>query len=724
MSKLWIVHRHVRLRAALARLSGVAAEHRVDGAPTDDVFATASAPAAILIGFEGDFERELDFLHRHADRLRETHRRLLAAPEDAAEVMRLTGAGADELIDGRPDPRALRDFVVHAVAHRAAEPLAARRERERLADRFAHWFGELEIPGLLRTLDPALARLPLLVRGVSGSGRGLAARYVERFRRHDANGVQLRVDPSEPDPIRALETRLAAAPRARTTTIWLDDVDGFPVAAQRVLGDWIRVGPPAGLAPGTLRWIATAQPETAGGRGVLEPGLAAALSALTIELPSLANDPEATADFARRLVADWSARFGGPERRLDDDAFAVLETIAWVGDRVAVEGALHAALVRHGEPTLTAAHLEGGSAATLARAGAADSVPADDASEDRAAPPSPAVLFDEAPVIPPPEPAAPPGTPGPAADDSLTPSAATAELERAFAEGGLESAPTDAAEAGRAPTDAAPEEDPSRAMSDEAFGRLDPPAAAPPTPAAPAASATSSSPSSTPPADAPSWRRLARSLSHEIRNPLVSIRTFTQLLPDHFEDDQFRERFTDLVGRDIDHIDAVIDRLARAAEREKVETEAIDVSALIESLLDARRSEIGERRLLVLRELERDAPVALADAQGIEIALAGLLDRALAALPERGDLFVATRRIERGPDGAPRLRVLLRHHNPELAGVSRDTVADATLAANAIEYVLAETIVQASGGQLTIDATDAQETLILVDLRTPGDRPG
>ena len=33
--------------------------------------------------------------------------------------------------------------------------------------------------------------------------------------------------------------------------------------------------------------------------------------------------------------------------------------------------------------------------------------------------------------------------------------------------------------------------------------------------------------------------------------------------------------------------------------------------------------------------------------------------------------------------------------------------------------VLAETVVASSGGTLTIDATDAQETLILIDLQTP-----
>jgi signal transduction histidine kinase len=215
------------------------------------------------------------------------------------------------------------------------------------------------------------------------------------------------------------------------------------------------------------------------------------------------------------------------------------------------------------------------------------------------------------------------------------------------------------------------------------------------------------------------WRRLARSLSHEIRNPLVSIRSFAELLPDHYDDETFRQRFVELVGRDVSHISNVISQMLSVAEHEKVQTEAIDVSALIEELLDERRERIGQRRLLVLRELERDAPLAWAEAGPLRVALAGLLDRTLDSLPERGDLFVATRRIARGNDGEPRLRILLRHHSPDLGHGAGSGLEELSHTANVLEYALAETVVRSSGGSLTIDSSDSQELLILIDLRTP-----
>ena len=711
MSKLWIVHRQARRRDALARLAGLAADEIVVGTPDGAAFVDAAAPAALLIALDDDFELELEFLHRHRERLEGTRRLLLVAPQDVAEAKRLTGAQNDEILDTLPHARDLRAFVLSAVAHRNAEPLAERRDRERIAHRFASWFGELEIPGLMRALDPSLATLPLLVRGAAGSGRSLVARYVELYRLHGGVGPTLRIDAREvvdlESIVERLLTRNASAERSgpaaqkRVRTIWIDEADALAPSVQRGLAEWLRLGTAPGAAVAdTLRWVATAGP--AGMRDRLDPLLAGAFAPLGINVPALVDHPEALESFAAQVVAEWTSRVGGPARRLSPDALDALDAHAWVGDRAAVESLLITALANTSVTSADPLHSEDLGLAGInlhfsgsnADAREGDTDFAGGPAEAIDSEPAPPVAFAEAEVIAP--------------EPLQAPSDATSGFERAFSEGLPEATPPVAQPAdmnGGILGD--PNVDISTEMSESAFdiARAG---------VRPAEEGWSQS-----------WRRLARSLSHEIRNPLVSIRTFTELLPEHYADESFRERFTELVGRDVAHIDEVVDRLARAASQEKLEATPVDVSALIEGLLDERREAIGERRLLVLRELERDAPIAWADALSLEIALAGLLDRALAALPERGDLFVATRRIERGPDGTPRLRVLLRHHNPELAGsASRllgndPALADVSPANNVIEYVLAETIVEASGGQLTIDATDAQETLILVDLRTP-----
>src|SRR3954451_935564 len=57
------------------------------------------------------------------------------------------------------------------------------------------------------------------------------------------------------------------------------------------------------------------------------------------------------------------------------------------------------------------------------------------------------------------------------------------------------------------------------------------------------------------------WTDLAASMSHEIRNPLVAIKTFAQLLPERFEDLDFRREFNDIVVGEIDRLDKMINQI-------------------------------------------------------------------------------------------------------------------------------------------------------------------
>jgi len=57
------------------------------------------------------------------------------------------------------------------------------------------------------------------------------------------------------------------------------------------------------------------------------------------------------------------------------------------------------------------------------------------------------------------------------------------------------------------------------------------------------------------------WTELAAAMSHEIRNPLVAISTFAQLLPDRYGDDEFRGEFSELVSHEIARLNSMIDQI-------------------------------------------------------------------------------------------------------------------------------------------------------------------
>ncbi|MFT4570861.1 MAG: signal transduction histidine kinase [Candidatus Binatia bacterium] len=72
-------------------------------------------------------------------------------------------------------------------------------------------------------------------------------------------------------------------------------------------------------------------------------------------------------------------------------------------------------------------------------------------------------------------------------------------------------------------------------------------------------------------------------LAHEIRNPLVSIRTFTQLLPERYDDPEFRSSFLDLTLSEVDRIcNLVGELLAYARPPADSDLQTTDVSSCVD----------------------------------------------------------------------------------------------------------------------------------------------
>ena len=55
-------------------------------------------------------------------------------------------------------------------------------------------------------------------------------------------------------------------------------------------------------------------------------------------------------------------------------------------------------------------------------------------------------------------------------------------------------------------------------------------------------------------------------LAHELKNPMVTIKTFAQLLGDRYEDENFRARFQEIVGGDIERMDDLLEAMIEFAD--------------------------------------------------------------------------------------------------------------------------------------------------------------
>jgi hypothetical protein len=148
----------------------------------------------------------------------------------------------------------------------------------------------------------------------------------------------------------------------------------------------------------------------------------------------------------------------------------------------------------------------------------------------------------------------------------------------------------------------------------------------------------------------------------------------------------------------------------------------VNVAALVEQLLEERRSQIHARRLVVLKEIDSRSSSALCGEAQLRFALECLLDQAFEWAPERTDLYLASKHHPTGLRGGPSVRVLIRFHDPspsKAAGVDDGVGEDLSLASTSIEMVLPELVIRSENGTLTVDTSDAGEIVVLLDLPAP-----
>lgn len=641
MAPLWIVDRSPRRRAALARLAA-ASESAVIGAPGDPRFESAPVPEVVLLALDGDWELELQFAHASGERAAGARWILLGSPDQEQAAQRLFDTRIVEFLRYPPAADLLRARIAGRSDTGAVPPLSERARRAAVSRRFACWFEDLELPDVLRALDPKLADVPLLIRGETGTGRGLVARYVHLFGGTGRGALVLVPCSRETRPAdlsRAIAEVRGAGPSLSSLAIWLEDVGQLPRSTQRELLSWLEIGAPGGVAGAPrVRWIATLQEEA---WDSLDPELRRALGGLTLRLPALRERPHAIRRIAAEIARDWSAQRQERPRRFAEDALAVMDEYPWPGNLRELEALVVQSLAASGADPLLAddLQLEGAAFAPLLASEVGTLIEEGEAQETLGAAPSEAEI------------------------DSLLghmdPSARTRDSATPFSGARDSGAPT------------------RPASGDGVLARL------------------------------------VAALSRDVRNPLTTIRTFAELLPERFDDPAFRDRFAESLADDAGHLDALIERLAGLANLSHPLRDKVDVSALLEELLEQRRQKIRSQRLLVLKELDTSEPHALCDRDQLHFALDTLLGKALEWVPTHGDVYLASRHHPSGSSGGPSVRVLIRFHDP---GTGAAPPRAGGIVEGSVELMIAELVVRAQGGTLSLTSTDGEETVILIDL--------
>ena len=246
-------------------------------------------------------------------------------------------------------------------------------------------------------------------------------------------------------------------------------------------------------------------------------------------------------------------------------------------------------------------------------------------------------------------------------------------------------------------------------------------------------------------ADKEFFTRLAARLSHELKNSLVSIKIYAQLLPERYDDPEFRTQFRGIVSSEVNRVDLLVQNLTFFTRPLVLVYEEVRTDELLDTCFRRLTTEFSQKRLLQVNlagqktpPSETDLPVVTlrknfdipsqieGDVIRLEQAFEHILRNALQSLPQGGRLTVSATGAGPAdfPDGQlPAGGALRLDWQDTGEGIALDQlphIAEPFITTRNVGVGLGLTIVkrivERHGGRLTVDSTLGVGTKVTVIL--------
>ncbi len=217
---------------------------------------------------------------------------------------------------------------------------------------------------------------------------------------------------------------------------------------------------------------------------------------------------------------------------------------------------------------------------------------------------------------------------------------------------------------------------------------------------------------------------LTAGLAHEIRNPLVAIRTFTQLLPERYDDAEFREGFQGLALKEVDRICGLITDLLSFARPSKPNVAPEDMSDVVEGIARILENQAKERAVEIVRDFGANLPKVWIDREQMKQVFMNLILNAIQAMKEAGSIVISTRIYSRNQAGEAGefVQVEIRDSGIGIPEENLEHIFDPFFTnkdeGSGLGLSISHQIVQEHGGYITVESKLGKGTAFFINLPT------
>lgn len=129
-------------------------------------------------------------------------------------------------------------------------------------------------------------------------------------------------------------------------------------------------------------------------------------------------------------------------------------------------------------------------------------------------------------------------------------------------------------------------------------------------------------------------------IAHEVRNPLTSIKGFVQLLTGKMKDKP-ESKYLVPIGREVNRLESLINDLLASVRQKPLERSFVNLSELVESVLEVQENDLIDKRIRIVRELDANI-VANIDEKRVYQVILNIIINARDAMKDGGILTLKT----------------------------------------------------------------------------------
>jgi signal transduction histidine kinase len=216
---------------------------------------------------------------------------------------------------------------------------------------------------------------------------------------------------------------------------------------------------------------------------------------------------------------------------------------------------------------------------------------------------------------------------------------------------------------------------------------------------------------------------LAAVVAHEIRNPLVSVRTFIQLLPERVDDEEFRTSFRELALKEIERICELISDLLAFSRPTPADREPTDLNEIASQIVRLLDPEARKRDVAIIMTLAERLPIVVAHEAQVKQVLMNVVLNAIQACQGHGTVEVRT-----ADGGAGACAVEIADTGIGMTDEQRDQIFDPFFTTkehgSGLGLYIAHRIVAEHGGAIAVTARPDGGTIFRITFSAGGDQDG